>query len=451
MIKKGILFLFSIYWLNPGFSQTFMDNNVREFENHSRLYNNNINPLPIAVAIAGARVLLDNLKNDIIPKLTGEVKNTVAGLTNGMEELLNRASNELKDKLDYTFDKLDRQEKKLMQDLEHLIYQIKKNLPGTPDLYNLVAKTHIAAYEVIQELPTKNKIPMLAAYDTPYNPNTSETKQAKLLGAYLNFDTHYNIWVAGCEVKPDVIGRNEIVFTFPTTIIDTLQNPKYIQVKASPKMKSWNGLVKKYKEQSISILVYPKVRYKASYKIYGKVSKKVTKTYSTGTVVKDGGNTNGSWTYQVCNPYSGEGYWCESYGKLQWFPQNDGRILHLCKDKCSSCLEVCGNTKDNGRAQFEIALYLAKYEETSIEVEEGVVDIFPNSKTQIIEYKFKNNYSNPDQFQNIQFEYLITVEKIYGRNNIIEIHKLSSSQTVSDFISTDMDNLNSLMTIKIDE
>jgi hypothetical protein len=217
--------------------------------------------LRIGEVMKTMKFLLKKLQSDVIPPLTGEEKKNVSVLTMELKDLVTRAKTLYADTNRLTFDKMDLTKGKIFLDIESKVAQIKKSIPEKSESYHFIAREHVVIYKASQELQLNSKKPLLATYDMPYDPNTNKNQQVMLIGAYLNFYLEYRINVGGIELGPDIVDPERIVFTFPGKLLDSIQAPTYIQVKASPMMQVGSGKTAKtepYTEQSVLLLVYPK-------------------------------------------------------------------------------------------------------------------------------------------------------------------------------------------------
>jgi hypothetical protein len=216
--------------------------------------------LRVGVVIKEMKTLLTTLQDSIIPSLKSEEKKSMKERAANFKSLLKSSNAYFKDTMLADFSKLSEEQKSRIMQIEKAVTEIKKALPEKSVAYHLVAAAHIPLYIVLQELNPDSKIPLLATYWQPYNPNVRSNNQVIMLGAYLNFYLEYRISVGGIEMGPDIVDPGRLVFTFPQKLLDGITEPAFIEVKASPRKQTGTGSSAKFEdhpEQHAYLLVYP--------------------------------------------------------------------------------------------------------------------------------------------------------------------------------------------------
>ena len=218
--------------------------------------------LRVKTIVKGMHKLADELQESVIPKLSGDEKKNMKEMTASFKTQLKESESILiKDSLVTDFTALDETGKKALLDLEKTVSKIKSALPEKSVAYHQVTMEYIPLYRVTQELQPDSKIPFLATYKEPYDPNVRGNNQVIMVGAYLNFYLEYRISVGGIDMGPDIVDESRVVFTFPDKLLAEIKEPTFIEIKASPQKKTGSGAGSKFvdnQEQHAYLLVYPR-------------------------------------------------------------------------------------------------------------------------------------------------------------------------------------------------
>jgi hypothetical protein len=199
------------------------------------------------------------LQDSITPVLDGDIKKDVKNRHADLKKLLKAASSQFKDTMLTDFNKLSDSEKTNLKEIEKAVAGIKDALPVKSQEYHRVALAYIPVYRAIQEMQSDDgRMPLVATYAQPYDPNTTTNNQVSLYGAYLNFYLEYRINVGGIELGPDIVDAERLVFTFPDKLLADIKEPTYVEVKAAPKKREASRKISDNPEQHIWLLVYPK-------------------------------------------------------------------------------------------------------------------------------------------------------------------------------------------------
>ena len=196
------------------------------------------------------------LKDEIVSKLEGESKKKMKELTKQFSSTLREGSAFAGDSM-MTIARAGEQHKAYFHRLEATVSEMKKALPEKSEAYHELAKAHLPLYKATQQMEGDRQIPLVETYYEAYNPNTTTNNQVMIIGAYLNHYLEYRISVGGIQLGPDIVDPERVVFTFPDKLLEGIQEPTYVEVKAAPYQLT-AGKAVPYKEQTMYLLVYPR-------------------------------------------------------------------------------------------------------------------------------------------------------------------------------------------------
>jgi hypothetical protein len=216
--------------------------------------------LRVGMVIKDINALTVTVQDSILPNLQGDDKKKIKEMNSKLKEMMKKSEDQFKDTAQTDFKKLSSKEMTSLTAMEKQISDLKSALPQQSKGYHLVALAHLPVYKAVQEMRKDGRTPLLSTYKEPYNPNTTTNNQVTMVGAYMNFYLEYRITVGGIVMGPDIVDPDRLVFTFPNKLLESMTEPTYVEVIASPrKQMIVDGYEKIVEggEQHSFVLVYP--------------------------------------------------------------------------------------------------------------------------------------------------------------------------------------------------
>ena len=175
---------------------------------------------------------------DAISKASADIKSVGNSLDANAKDVLAQLNYYLGDKLNDTFDKLSEQEKRLAEDAENLIDQTKNATllitNNAKDAAIIAAQeADITAYDSVNSLPCKNKVPRLV-YVTPSSielNSQTESPEVKIRGNFLNYGNP-DIKVNNQPVNIISTSANEYTIEIPNAVINNITDERSLQISA---------------------------------------------------------------------------------------------------------------------------------------------------------------------------------------------------------------------------
>lgn len=226
--------------------------------------------LTVGFVANGLKGVIERLKETVRTAST-EVQAAGHSLEQSAESVLAQIDYYLGKKLDYTFDKLSEQERRLAEDAESLIGQISSATEAIASSAADAAKrtaheADIAAYDVANALPCKNKVPRLV-YVTPETievDSQTASPVVKVRGNFLNYGAP-DVKVGNRPANLVAASANEYTIEIPNATIAAIRDETALKVSAvcnkcsvSPTSSRIEGTGA---EQSLAVKVRPIQRY----------------------------------------------------------------------------------------------------------------------------------------------------------------------------------------------
>lgn len=191
----------------------------------------------VGFVAGGLKGVIERLKETLRTAST-EVQAAGHSLQQSAESVLAQLDYYLGQKLDHTFDRLNEQERRLAEDAESLIGQISSATEAIASSAADAAKrtaqeADIAAYDVANALPCKNKVPRLV-YVTPETIEVNSQTAApviKVRGNFLNYGAP-DIKVGGRPATLVAASANEYTIEIPNATISAIRDQTALKVSA---------------------------------------------------------------------------------------------------------------------------------------------------------------------------------------------------------------------------
>lgn len=411
-------------------------------------------PASSTITVAGVyqtvKSSLDKINNEIIPLLDQKTKQDISLLYSSGDVLLKQVDQDMQLKMNYTFDQLNKTERKIMEDLESIVSQIINKLPSMDQLKEFLGEAQIISYEFINSLPGREKVPMFVYIkNNNYKVGVSESNEISIRGAFLGFKTDYQIKIGNIHITPKMVNNNEILFELPSAFSDTISKPQSLIIKASPSKKLPNLIflknrIRHGKEQSIALKLTPVVNYKIVYEIQGKCYMEIRYSETHRQVVVEKDDDPHGWTNIEC--LSDNSFILNSWGWSQMFPSDNPMALTSC-GQSGNCVSVCGDAGVD-RAQYQIVMTGRKMQWMNIPVYASDTLTYINQSNIVLPFGPRVDYLTNTDIKGYDMTYRIKIFKQIGKLNP-QIEELDSNNSSGAMYHTSFDNNSLILSLSI--
>ncbi|MFC4307900.1 hypothetical protein ACFPN2_02295 [Steroidobacter flavus] len=414
----------------------------------------------VATVAAVRQALVDAIErlDTALSNQTGNVKSIGEGLTGNARSLLADFDSRLGQKLQYTFEKLDDQEKKLFADARAVVAQMNQAANDVVDRVGETAKMSLAeadilAYNSLYGLPCRSQVPRVI-YVKPERVAANDVREVTLRGNFLAIGAEPAILVESIAVKPLARSDNEIRIPLPAGVFANLTAEHSISVALTPRQRVRTNLwvtcwdsEKDGRPLSAAVRVVPTTEVTVTASIAANVE--VPTTYDipyNWTEHNDDCNANYNVTKEFKVPddsrllgYSAPGVSCSRCGSgVNGTRQTSDKSIvvdahfQACGTDCVNLLvgKIC-NCKGSGCLAYSGALHAEKYAPTVTPPHTE------QQKTKGIRQRsflFKYEPPLPTGARNLRWSYEVIVEKIIG--NSVEKHILSDTNPTSGVMTS---------------
>src|SRR5262245_53697399 len=282
-----------------------------------------------ALTVGAVREMLVQVLAELrkaIAEGAADIKGVGNSLQANVQNVITDIDQMLGSKLQYTFDRLDATERRLVQDAELLVTQTRRAADAvraglTQDAAMLIGDADITAYNASYSLPCRNQEPRLV-YVTPNTLDLgSSPPVVKVKGNFLNFGPAPTVTVDGAPAKIIARADLEISVAFPAQYAGGVQDvvkPAISFSGLSARQRKQGllhfafgcreSIVSVKQAQSFAVTVRPRITYLISGKLWAsyreeKVSEALKQSFYRNTAPNCDGNIDVSQTYCIAKEY----------------------------------------------------------------------------------------------------------------------------------------------------